>query len=36
MFEKFNKHVFHRTMQNIKGHVGNQWLPSYEKYSRAH
>ena len=23
MFEKFNKHVFQRTMQNVKGHIGN-------------
>ena len=23
MFEKFNKHVFHRTMQNVKNHIGN-------------
>ena len=23
MFEKFNKHVFHRTMQNVKHHIGN-------------
>ena len=23
MFEKFNKHVFHRTMQNVKSHIGN-------------
>ena len=23
MFEKFNRHVFHRTMQNVKSHIGN-------------
>jgi len=23
MFEKFNKHVFHRTMQNVKSHIGH-------------
>ena len=23
MFEKFNKNVFHRTMQNVKSHIGN-------------